>query len=78
MLSKVLNILGQSILAFLAGLMLADVITGKAEIPLFSAFLFTFALFCIAFSSFSAKLYIYGFGALFGAVCWFTIGIISI
>ena len=77
MLPKIANIAGQAILSFMAGLMLADVITGKAIIPVFSAILFTFALFFIAFASFSARLYIYGFGALFGGFCWFAIGILS-
>lgn len=76
MIATAANLIGQTILAGMAGKMLYDVIIGNAEIPAFSAFLFTFALFCIAFSSFSARLYIFGFGALFGAICWLTIGLI--
>lgn len=77
MIATAANLVGQTILAGMAAKMLLDVIFGNATIPAFSAFLFTFALLSIAFSSFSCKLYIFGFGALFGAICWFTIGVIS-
>ena len=73
-----MNIAGQIILAFLAGLMLADVIAGNASIPIINSVLFFVALSLIAAASFRARLYAYGFGALFGAICWFTIGALTL
>ena len=72
------NIIGQFILAILAALMLFDVINGRAIVPVYIAALFTLALAGIALDSYKAKLYIYFSGALFGSICWLTIGVITL